>query len=205
MPLEWAREFPATGGTVEEVLALDPDIVVASSFLPPATKQAFERLGIRVETFGIATTLDEDEEQVNRVAALTGDPDAGALLEMETSTWLDETRWDGPKADALLWQEGGIVPGERTLIAALLEHTGFASHSASRGLGQASYVPLEEVLADPPQVIITAGSERMLHHPVLRELKGTRYEQLDPSLLFCGGPSIQRAVKRLAEIRRHVG
>ena len=148
MPLEWAREYPATGGSVEEVLALDPDIVVASAFLPPATKQAFERLGIRVETFGIATSFEENEEQVHRLAALTGDPDAGAVLAMETDTWLDETRWDGPKADALLWQEGGIVPGDQTLIAALLDHTGFVSHSAARGLGQASYVPLEEVLAD---------------------------------------------------------
>ena len=37
----------------------------------------------------------------------------------------------------LLWQAGGIVPGEATLIAELLAHTGFASHAAARGLGQA--------------------------------------------------------------------
>ena len=44
MELAAARRFAATGGTVEEVLALEPDIVVTGSFLPPATVQAATRL-----------------------------------------------------------------------------------------------------------------------------------------------------------------
>ena len=91
---------------------------------------------------------------------------------------------------ALLWQQGGIVPGEETLIARLMAHTGFASHSAARGLGQGAYLPLEQVLADPPELVLAAGGERMLTHPALRALEGVRYERLDPSLLFCGGPTV---------------
>jgi iron complex transport system substrate-binding protein len=202
MPLAEAKRFRATGGTVEEVLALDPDVVVAGSFLPPATAQAFERLGIRVETFGIVPDLEENAAQIRRLAALAGHPERGEALLGRIDTALASTRQDGPKVDALLWQTGGIVPGERTLIAALLAHTGFASHSAARGLGQASYLPLEQVLADPPKVVLAAGSERMLTHPVLRGLGGVRYERLDPSLLYCGGPTVVRAAERLAEIRR---
>ena len=74
---------------------------------------------------------------------------------------LAATRHDGRPVTAVLWQQGGIVPGEETLIAYLLAHTGFASHSAARGLGQAAYLPLEQVLSDPPQVILAAGSERL--------------------------------------------
>jgi iron complex transport system substrate-binding protein len=36
------------------------------------------------------------------------------------------------------------------------------------------------VLADPPRVVLAAGSERMLTHPALRALEGVRYERLDP-------------------------
>ena len=205
MPLAEARRFRVTGGTVEEVLALDPDVVVAGTFLAPATAQAFDRLGIRVETFGIVPDFAESAAQVRRLAALTGHPERGEALLARIDDALAATRHDGRKADALLWQEGGIVPGEQTLIATLLAHTGFASHSAERGLGQASYLPLEQVLADPPQVVIAAGSERMLTHPVLRELRGTRYERLDPTLLFCGGPTVIRAAERLAEIRERAG
>jgi iron complex transport system substrate-binding protein len=205
MPLAAARRHRATGGTVEEVLALDPDVVVAGSFLPPATAQAFERLGVRVETFGIVPDLAENAVQVRRLAALAGHPERGEALLARIDRALAATRARGRPVTALLWQQGGIVPGEDTLIARLMAHAGFASHSAARGLGQGAYLPLEEVLADPPQVVLAAGSERMLVHPALRALAGTRYERFDPALLFCGGPTIVRAVERLAAIRGGIG
>lgn len=205
MPVAEARRFRATGGTVEEVLALDPDVVVAGSFLPPATTQAFDRLGISVETFGIVPDLDENAAQIRRLAALAGHPERGEALLARIDAALAAARYEGKPVTALLWQQGGIVPGEDTLIAHLLAHTGFASHSAARGLGQGAYLPLEEVLADPPEVVLAAGGERMLTHPALRGLEGVRYERLDPTLLFCGGPTIERAAERLAKIRRDVG
>jgi iron complex transport system substrate-binding protein len=205
MPVEQARRFRATGGTVEEVLALDPDVVVASTFLPPATAQAFDRLGIRVETVGIVGTVAESEAQVRRLAALAGHRDKGEALVGRIEAALAATRYHGAPVATLLWQEGGIVPGDGTLVAQLMAHTGFASHSAARGLGQGAYLPLEQVLADPPQLVLAAGDERMLVHPVLRSLKDMRYDTLDPTLLFCGGPTIVRAAERLAAIRRGVG
>jgi len=114
---------------------------------------------------------------------------------------LARTRYEGEPVAALVWQAGGIVPGEATLIARLAAHAGFASHSAARGLGKGAYLPLEEVLADPPEAVLAAGGERMLSHPSLRSLPEVRYAQLDPTLLFCGGPTIVRAARRLAEIR----
>ncbi len=204
MPLAQARLFRATGGTVEEVLALDPDVVVAGTFLPPAQAAAFRRLGVRVETFGIVPDLEENAVQVRRLAALAGHPERGEALLMRIGAALAAARFDGPKVRALLWQEGGIVPGEGTLIARLMALTGFASHSAARGLGQGAYVPLEQVLADPPELVLAASSERMLTHPVLRKLEGLRYERFDASLLFCGGPTIVRAAERLAEIRASI-
>ena len=205
MPLAQARRFRVTGGTVEEVLALDPDVVVAGSFLPPATAQAFGRLGTRVETFGITPTVAESHAQVRRLAALAGHPERGEGLIRRIDAALAATRHEGPLVTALLWQAGGIVPGEETLAARLLAHTGFASHSAARGLGQGAYLPLEQVLADPPELVIAAGGERMLTHPALRGLAGVRHEALDPTLLFCGGPTLIRAAERLAEIRRGRG
>jgi iron complex transport system substrate-binding protein len=201
MPVAQARRFRATGGTVEEVLALDPDVVVSSAFLPPAQARAFRKLGVRVETFGIVPDLKENAVQVRRLAALAGHPERGEALLARIDAALAAARFDGPKVRTLLWQEGGIVPGEETLIARLMALTGFASHSAARGLGQGAYVPLEQVLADPPELVLAAGDERMLTHPVLRKLKGLRYERFDPSLLYCGGPTIVRAAQRLARIR----
>jgi iron complex transport system substrate-binding protein len=201
MPLAQARRYRATGGTVEEVLALDPDIVVTSSYLDPASAQAFRRLDIRVETVGIAGSVADSEAQVRRLAALTGERGRGEALVSRIDRAVAGARRAGPAVPALLWQEGGLVPGPETLVAQLLANSGFASQAAARGLGQGAYLPLEEVLADPPQVVIAAGEERMEHHPALRHLHGVRYAAIEPNLLYCGGPTIPRLAARLAELR----
>lgn len=205
MDIAAARRFAVTGGTVEEVLALQPDIVVAGSFLAPSTANALRKLGIRVETVGVATRVDDSKAQIRRLAVLAGHPQRGEALVGRIDAALDDARYEGEWLTALLWQSGGIVPGEDALISELMHHTGFASHSAARGLGQGAYLPLEQVLADPPEVILLAGGDRAMAHPALSALKSVRRERLDPSLLYCGGPSIIRAVERLAQIRNGVG
>jgi iron complex transport system substrate-binding protein len=201
MPLAEARHFRATGGTVEEVLALEPDIVVTGGFLDPAAAKAFARLGVQVETVGIATTVAESKAQVRQLAALTGEPAKGEALARRIDRAVAAAHRSGPPVSALVWQEGGLVPGSQTLVADLLGNSGFVSQSAVRGLGQGAYLPLEQVLADPPRLVIAAGDERMQRHPALRRLRGVRYASLEPNLLYCAGPTIPRLAAKLAELR----
>lgn len=203
MDLARARSMRATGGTVEEVLALDPDVVVASSFLSPASRSAFERLGVRVETFGIATSVEDSTAQVRRLGAIVGKAQQAERLAGDIEQAVEDAApEDGRDPDVVLWQPGGIVAGEQALVADLMRRTGFASLSEKRGLGQADYLSLERVLSDPPEILLVAGQERMQQHPALERLTGMRRVHFDPSLLYCGGPSIIHAARRLAEIRK---
>ena len=197
MEVAKARRWPATGGTVEEVLALDPDLVVASTFLEPATAKALADLNIPVEMVGIASTPDESAEQVRALATATA-ADAAKLLDRMPVT----QRNPGPDAPrVLVWQEGGIVAGPNSMVAAMLERAGLANHAAARGLGQGAYLPLEQVLADPPDIVLAAGDDRALVHPALRRLPGVTYARLDPALLYCGGPTIPKLAARLEAVR----
>lgn len=209
MDVALARRFPSVSGSVEEVLALQPDVVVAGTFLPPATVNAFRRLGIPLVQLPIAATVAESRAQVAMLARLAGHEARGAALNARIGAALAQA---APAADsapvpAVVWESGGIVPGDDTLIAELLGRTGFANFSAARGMKQADVLPLELLLADPPRVILTAGNsysneDRMLAHPALAALKSTRRARLDPALLWCGGPTIIRAADRLAQVRR---
>ena len=201
MDIDRARDFAITGGTVEEVLALDPDIVVGSSFMAPSARAAFARLGIRVAALDIAPTVGESLRQVRDLAAVAGQPARGEALIARIESALARTRSDAEPVAAVLWQPGGIVPGEGALVSELMAHTGFASHSAARGLGQADYLGLEQMLSDPPELLLVAGQERAQAHPALARLGDLRTERFDANLLYCGGPTIIRAVERLAEIR----
>ncbi|MEO1967482.1 MAG: ABC transporter substrate-binding protein [Sphingomonadaceae bacterium] len=203
MDLATARSLRATGGSAEEVLALHPDLVLASSFTAPSTLAAYRRLGLRVETFGISSTVEESEEQVRRIAALVGHSARGDELARRIATATKPV--GGKPITAALWQPGGIVPGAGTLVSDLLSRAGFTSYSAERGMGQGAYLSLEQVVARPPQLLLVAGSERGQHHPVLRHLTHTTIAPFAPNLLYCGGPTIIRAMDRLRALRKKVG
>ena len=203
IPQRLAHRFAATGGTVEEIVALDPDLVLASTFLPPATGQAMRDLGQDFRTFASPTTIEESLAQIRSIGRLAGHADtadrkADFIRQEVTAAAAPE---GFTPISTVLWQPGEIVPGNATLIGEMMRIAGFSSHSEALGLGQAQHLSLEILLAHPPELLLVAGSSRGQLHPALRQLKDTRVEPFDASLLYCGGPTIPRVMERLAEIR----
>lgn len=201
-------KFGTTGGTVEEILALDPDIVVASRFMAPATRAALDRLGVTVEVFDSPKTLEESLAQIKRLGKLTGRTRQSRALNariMRDVPFLAPSVMPGmgagPHIDTLLWQAGEIVPGEATLVWEHMARFGFTNHAAHMGLDQADHVSLERVLANPPELLLVAGDAAGQTHPLLNELKDTRTARFDPKLFYCGGPSMPKAWERLEQIQ----
>lgn len=207
-----ARRLPSTRGTVEEVLSLRPDLVLGSTFIDPASASAYHRLGLHFEPIGMAATIADSRAQVRQIAALAGHADRGEALVARIDVALANA---APPANTLpiptvVWQSGGMVPGDGTLIADLLRQTGFTNFAAARGLGQADFLPLEKMLADPPGLILVAGQsaetgkgdDRVLSHPALKALTTTHRAHLNPKLLYCGGPTIIAAARQLAKVRQ---
>ena len=194
-----AARFETSGGTVEEILALDPDLVLASTFIAPSTRNALERLGVRMATFDSPGTIAESKDQIRQIGELLGQElNGGRLVREIDQAWIERDR---PAINTLLWQPGQIVPGEATLVSEMLARNGFVSHSKAQGLKQADYVSLEAVLANPPELVLIAGSSRGQRHPLLRNLESTQVEALEPRLLYCGGRTIVDLQQRLDEIR----
>ncbi len=198
-----AAQFGVTGGTAEEVIALRPDIVLASSFIAPATRSALEGAGLTVATFGSPSSVEESLLQIRELAALTQREDRGDALIASIADTRAPTGVARPSA--MLWQPGQIVAGETSLVADHLEWAGFTSHAAAQGLGQADYVALETVLANPPDLLLVAGDAPGQEHPVLSKLADTQVKRFEPRLFYCAGPSILAARERLLAIRSEMG
>jgi iron complex transport system substrate-binding protein len=202
IPASVAARYDVTGGTAEEVIALQPDLVLASTFLPQPTRHALERAGLKVETFGSPTSIAESAAQVRAVARLAARAEAGEALAHRIAAPMPPP---GTPIDTLLWQPGEIVAGEQTLIAELLREQGFASDALRRGLGQAERVSLESVLADPPHLLLVAGDAAGQQHPLVKDAyKQMVVADFDPALIYCGGPTIPKARARLRAIRARV-
>lgn len=208
MDMVKARRFRSVSGSVEEIATLRPDIVVADTYIAPSTRAALEGLGIRVVTVSMASDIAASKAQVRELAALAGSPGRGEVLSARIDRAVRDAAPPSGRAPvpALMWESGGIVAGDGTLIADLMRKAGFVNAAAARGLSQADYLPLEKIVADPPAVIFAVGdpaseSDRMLRHPVLRALGDTRRVRFASANVWCGGPVIPRALKRLGAAR----
>ncbi len=208
VPLDWARRFPATSGTAEDVVALAPDLVIAGGHVAPSTVSALGRMGIPLVQIGVPESIAESVEQVRTIAKAAGRPQDGeALVRRIEAAVAAAGATDAKAVPALIWQGGGMVPGTGTLASELLATTGFRNLSAAYGLKRWDVLPLEPLVARPPRVLLSVGAagreDRMLGHPVLDHLRQSVAVRPYPDrLLHCGGPTIIAAVAHLASIRR---
>lgn len=207
------RSFPVTYESAEEIVALRPDLVLAAGHSGPATRSALKQLSIRVETFGVPGSVAQSEKQVARIAALVHRPQNGAALIAAMRAALAEAA-PSPGArplDALVYEAGGLVSAPHTLMDELLTRCGFTNAALRYGVTRTADVPLELLVADPPEVLLAGQGEpgfptwadRIVNHPALMHATRRMYRASFPQhLTFCGGPVIVEAAHVLADIRR---
>ncbi len=213
IPLDVARRFRGNNGTAEEVIGLKPDLVIASSFTAPSTREAFARAGLKVLYLGIPPSIADSKAEVTELAEAVGAPARGAALNARIDAAVAAARWNGPRAPALLWIGGNLVTGGETLLDDLMTTAGFSNQAAQYGLRHTGHLPMERVIAGPPKVMLvpeSAGANNDSRAAILRRraiaetgLPVTQ-AQFSRRLVNCGGPVIPAALARLAEIRRQV-
>jgi iron complex transport system substrate-binding protein len=209
-----ARRYPFTWGSAEEIVALKPDLVIFSGMGAMTLTAVLPRLNIRQASFDVPASIDESLAQVTRVAELVGHPDRGAALNARIRAAIaaaapppGETR-----LGALIYEYHGLASGPRTLMDELMRDVGFDNFARRYGLKRTVPVPLEVLIANPPQVLLAGRlapnepvwADRELSHPILRALPPqVRRETFPEQLMFCGGPSIIPAAAALAQAREH--
>lgn len=217
IPPAVAARFHANRGTAEEIIAMRPDLVIASRFTPPATREAYARAGLRTLYVGMPATIAGSIADVREIAAATGAQARGeaivARIEAAEARARAAARDAGPPVPALLWIGGNLVSGGGTLLDEMMTQAGFSDHSAHYGLMHTGYLSAERVIADPPRVMMApeppgraAGSRAaaLREWAVARSGAPVVQARFDRTLVNCGGPVIARALDRLAQIRREV-
>lgn len=212
VPLKWAAQYPAVSGAAEDVIAAEPDLVIAGPHVSIQTIAALKRLRIPLIQVPVPETVNESKKQISEIAERIGQQQSGAALNTRIDAALAAARTDARPISTLIWQGTGLVPGKGTLADELLTRTGFRNLSNSLDLKQWDILPLEGLLSQPPAVLLAgqanmgagnADANRMLSHPVLRKAGARiRIAHYPSNLLHCGGPVIMKSVARLAEIHR---
>jgi iron complex transport system substrate-binding protein len=210
-----ARDIPITYETAEEVVALRPDLVLMSHHSAVATRNALSRLGIPQAMFDVPQTVAASFVQIRQVARLLGQPVRGeaVVARIEAALAAAAPPPGAPKLSAIVYQPNGFAAGAGTLTDEMLRRTGFVNVAARYGLGRWGNIGLEQIIADPPQVLLAgqaaAGAptwaDRVLSHPALDRISGAmRREAFPQRLLYCGGPVLIETAQALAQARRNV-
>jgi iron complex transport system substrate-binding protein len=208
-----ARRYPAVSGAAEEIVALRPDLVLISGMGASALTGVLPRLGITAANFGVPGSVAQSEAQVRRVARLVGHPDRGEALvaRIEAALAAAAPPPGTPRLSALVYVDQGFASGPGTLMDELMRRAGFDNAVRRYGFTRSADVPLEMVVADPPQVLLAGRlapgeptwADRVISHPALRAVAGRMKREAFPqTLLFCAGPVMIPAIEALAAARR---
>ncbi|MDP5279047.1 ABC transporter substrate-binding protein [Sphingomonas sp. DG1-23] len=209
-----ARRLPVNNGTAEEVIALRPDLAIIDSFTSISTREAFARAGVKTLTLGWASNIADSKAQIRDLAAALDARPAGEAMVARIDRAVAAAHTDRPLVPALLWIGGNTVSGSGTLLDEMMVKAGFSDHAAHYGLQGTGYLPIEHVVADPPQVMLVPDSigrdpdsraAQMRGWALARSGARVHQARFERSLVNCGGPVIARAMTRLAQVRREVG
>jgi len=208
-----AAGLPVTYGGAEEVAALRPDLVLNGFRSSTIVHAALTRLGIRTALYPVPETVEASLAQVIEIGRLVGHPDRGLALAAQIRAAIAAAAppQGQPPLTALVYQSNGFSSGPGTLMDEMMRRTGFANAARRYGLTATGTVPLERLIADPPQVLLAgevrAGkptwADRVLAHPALAAVGLKMHRAVLPQrLIYCGGPVLIETAAVLARARR---
>lgn len=201
-------------GLAEQVIAAQPDLVVAGIFTTRTTVAMLKRTDIPVVEFGVPRTLDDARRQILDMARLLQEERRGEALVAAMDTRIAKasgTRMPY-RPTAVVLNPNGFTVGKDTLVDQILTAAGLENIAARLRMDNYGQIPLELVAAHAIDVLIVSASRdgppalatEILRHPVLAKLDGTRIVSMPGRLWSCAGPSIAEAVERLSVVARDV-
>ncbi len=205
---ESAAGLPSVRPVAENILALQPDLVVRSYGGGPNAAAFFKSAGIPVLQLGYASDLTSTKQLVTDMATGLGRPERGQALIAEIDQRLAALPHSESNLRALYVTPGGVTSGTGTMIDDLISRAGFENFVPEPGWRS---LPLERLAYADADVLLSAFYEsRSQHsswwsvtrHPMLRDHRArTPVVDLDGAWLTCGGWFMLDAIEAMAAAR----
>lgn len=164
-PIHWIdARWPTHDGSLEQVVSLQPDLVLAGQYSALLLRERLRTLNYHVEVLSLPTTLGQVESYERQLLELIGhNPDLAQPAPAPSTQ-------PGAKR-LLLLGSNGIGTGRDTFEHQIIEQAGWRNYLTDSGHVQ---LDLEQIANDPPDAILFAAPEhqalanRFAEHPVLR-------------------------------------
>ena len=198
-------------GTAEEVLALEPDLVIAGEYTTGPTVDLLKRLGKRVLVVPLATDFDGLRKTLRLIAKEVAEEARGEDIIREFDEKLAGARSVvQSRPTAIAYQVNSLASGADSLLDAALDAAGYRNLARERTLGPAGRLPLEALVVQPPDLIVLANApddfktvlaDNLRHPAFLDLLKRRPHVHLAMPYWMCATPKIAEAVEILASLK----
>jgi iron complex transport system substrate-binding protein len=204
-----ARGLPLLGNSAEQILAIEPDLIVGMPATGSGPLAALPAADYRLVDLDLADRLEGVYATIRQTAAAVGHPGRGEALVARMEGELAGLPTVGRGRVAAYYQRRGYMTGTGTLIDEMMGRVGLVNLAAKLGKPPLSQLSLEEMVAANPDFLIVEsatdivndqGSE-MLHHPALKDIPRISISQ---AWTVCGSPAYTQAARSIAaQIARH--
>jgi iron complex transport system substrate-binding protein len=210
-----ASSVSANHGLAEEIIPLDPDLVIAGIFSARTAVALLKQTKYRLVDFSVPDSLEQVKKQIVDMAGLLGEPARGQSLVDDMNRRMAAL---GPenfarRPTALVFNPNGFTVRQGTLVDDILNRAGLDNVAAHMDLGNYVQIPLEILVQSAVDVLIINANRdgppslatEILAHPVLSKLGPRTHVVVLPSKLWtCGGPENIEAIKRLRSVAESV-
>jgi iron complex transport system substrate-binding protein len=211
---EKAKQFAKLSGDAEEVLMLQPDVVLAGRFTKRATRELLKDKGLRVVELDPARSLDDVKKQLRQMGTLVGHPERAVIEITKLDAAIARARAVATRKPyrVLAVSRRGWVSGGENLNTSLLAAVGLSNAGGELGFKAGGYASLEAIVSMRPDFLLVADDSgfaedegrAFLLHPALEKFyPPSRRIVLPERLTTCGGPTLAEALDRLSsELQR---
>jgi len=208
---EKALMHPTNRGTAEEVIALEPDLVLASVYTSQYTIQLLQKAGVRVETLTIPSSIEEVMANLSSVGDWLEQSKAAQAIvnDMKTRLAAIPSATD-PRPRAAIYDPNGYTVGTKTLRGQALELSGWHNVATERGVQYYGTLALESLLKLKPDILVASPysantwsrGQALNSHPALAQ-SGIQADviHIPSAKTICAGPWSVGVIEDLANAR----
>lgn len=208
---ETARAYPVNEGHAEQILNLQPDIVIVGQYSNVHTVAMLRDVGLEIFTLPIANSIEAVLENIISVATWVGQPQRGEIIVKELRARLAKIK---PPTDerltAAVFDPNGYTSGASTLRGEVIESAGFSNVAAMAGIESYGKLTLESIINLDPDVLLESPyspgtwsrAQAVSHHPALFGAGVNPHVIYVPSrMTVCGGPWTIDVIEQLQSER----
>jgi iron complex transport system substrate-binding protein len=210
-----ATQVPVNHGLAEEIIPLDPDLVVAGLYTARAAVALLKRTGIPVLDLDVPRNLSEIRAQYRQVGQVLGEEERAehVIAEMDNRLAAIPVSPASARPRAMVLNANGYTIGKGSLTDEIITHAGMENLSATLGIDNYVQISLETVVTNAVDVLILtshrdgppAMATEILRHPVLAKIPHrTRIAVVPTRMWTCAGPGNIDAIALLNNVANEV-